>query len=106
LSYRQAAARAGLSHSTIYDIINGARPSADTIKKLAAAFSNDGYHYKRALEIALLYRCGYLLAEPEITLSEPVARLVDKIGPFTTDQLELMVQFADYIAKVGNAEPR
>ena len=54
LSYRQAAARAGLSHSTIAKAFNGARPAADTIKRLAAAFSNDSPRQRVTLEDYLL----------------------------------------------------
>lgn len=104
MSYRQAAARAGLSHATIAIAINGARPAAETIKKLSAAFGGNGQHQRVALEDYLLTLCGYRSELPEIKLSEPLARLVDKLSHYNEAQLQLMDQFADYIAKIDKAE--
>lgn len=104
LSYRQAAARAGLSHATIAIAINGARPAAETIVKLAAAFSNDGLNQRAALEDYLLTLCGYRSQRLEMKLSEPLARLVDKLGHYNEAQLQLVDQFASYIAKIENRE--
>ena len=98
LSYRQAAARAGLSHATIAVARKGARPAADTIKKLAAAFSNNGSNQRVALEDYLLTLCGYRSQPPEIKLSEPLARLVDKLTHYSEAQLQLVDQFASYIS--------
>jgi len=106
LSYRQAAAKAGLSHATIAIAINGARPAADTIKKLSVAFSNDGPNQRVALEDYLLTLCGYRSQPPEIKLSEPLAKLLDKLSHYNEAQLQLMEEFASYIAKVDNAEQR
>ena len=104
LSYRQAAARAGLSHATIAIAINGTRPAADTIKKLAMAFSNDGSNQRVALEDYLLTLCGYRSQRLGMKLSEPLARLVDKLGHYNEAQLQLVDQFASYIAKIENRE--
>ena len=101
LSYRQAAARAGLSHATIAVVINGARPSATTIVKLAAAFSNDGPNQRVVLEDYLLTLCGYRSQRLEMKLSEPLARLVDKLGHYNEAQLQLVDQFASYISRLN-----
>ncbi len=106
LSLRKAATRAGLSHATIAEIKNGGRPAASTIKKLAAAFSNDGPNQRVVLEDYLLTLCGYRSALPEIKLSEPLAKLVDKLSHYNEAQLQLMDQFASYIAKIDKAEQR
>lgn len=97
LSYRQAAARAGLNHATIALVIHGARPAAETIKKLAAAFSNDGSNQRVVLEDYLLTLCGYRSQPPEIKLNEPLAKLVDKLSHFDEAQLRLVDEFASYI---------
>jgi len=57
LSSREAAARTGLSHATIRDIIKGNDPLPETIRKLARAFSADGI--SSALEDYLLILAGY-----------------------------------------------
>ncbi|MBA7705514.1 hypothetical protein ES703_114345 [subsurface metagenome] len=58
LSLRQAAARTGLTHTTIAGIINGGRPFPESIRKLAKGFGGDG---KRglALEDRLFVLAGY-----------------------------------------------
>jgi len=97
LSYRQAAARAGLNHATIALVINGARPAAETIKKLAAAFSNDGSNQRVVLEDYLLTLCDYRSQPPEIKLNEPLAKLVDKLSHYSEAQLRLVDEFTNYI---------
>ena len=98
LSMRQAAARTGLSHATIADIINGASvPSPETIKRLAHAFGGDG-NERLALEDSLLILAGYRTQRPDgQDLSQPLARLMDKVANFSEPQLKLMARFAEYL---------
>lgn len=65
LSLRKAAARADVSHTTIADIMDGRRPSAVTIKKLARTFAGNGQHQRAALEDELLALAGYRSAQSE-----------------------------------------
>jgi len=95
LSLRDAAAKSGLSHATISDLMRGSQASAETIRKLAAAFSGDGHH-QRALEDKLLILAGYR-SEPLEELSEPMARLVDRLSGFSESQIRIMGRFADFI---------
>jgi len=99
LSTRQAAARTGLSHATISDIINGASlPSPETIKRLTKAFGEDG-NERMALEDSLLILAGYRTQRPDgEDLSQPLARLMDKVANFSEPQLKLMARFAEYLA--------
>ena len=101
LSIRGAATKTGLSHATIADIINGATlPSPETIKRLAQAFGEDG-NEKLALEDSLLILAGYRTKRPNgQDISEPMARLMDKVADFDEDQLKLMAQFAEYLANM------
>ena len=100
LSLRQAAAKAGLSHATIGDIIKGSRASAETIKKLARAFGGDG-HRGLALEDKLFTLSGYRSERPESDqISEPMARLLDKLSQFSEPQLKIMGRFADFISEM------
>jgi len=101
LSLRQAAAKAGLSHATIDDIRKGGGASAETIRKLAQAFGGDGREML-ALEDKLLVLSGYRSERPEgEDLSEPVARLLDRLSQFSEPQLKLMERFAEFIAGIG-----
>jgi len=100
LSLREAAARADLSHTTIAEILNGARPSGETIRKLAKAFGGGGNHQRGALEDLLLTLSGYRSNRTGGQLSEPLARLMDKLSRLSDDQLEVMEHFADFIVKV------
>lgn len=104
LSYRQAAAKAGLSHATIAAIRKGARPSAATIVKLAKAFSDDGPNQKGVLEDHLLSLCGYRSSRPEVTLNEPLARVLDKLSNFDEEKLKLIEYFIDFSATLGNGD--
>ncbi len=99
LSYRQAAARAGVSHATIAAIKNGARPSAATIVKLADAFSSNGTHQRQALKDRLLSLSGYRGESANGELSEPLARLMDRLSGFSEAQLRVMERFADFISE-------
>ncbi len=101
LSLRQAAAKTGLSHVTISDIIAGKRPSGETILRLATAFSCDGAHQRLVLEDKLLTLAGYRSGRPEeAALSEPVARLLDKVSRLNEAQLKIMERFADFVSEM------
>lgn len=102
LSYRKAAAMTGVSHATIAEIINGNRPSAATIVKLASAFSGNGQHQKAVLEDLLLSLCGYKSKQSEEEVSEPLGRLMDKVSHLNDAQLSIVEQFADFVAKIGD----
>jgi len=98
LSLRQAAAKTGISHATVADIIKGGRPSPETVKKLAGAFAGNGDHEKMALEDELLVLAGYRSERPEVQLSLPMAQLLDKLSKFNVRQLKVMGHFADFVA--------
>ena len=101
LSLRQAAAKTGLSHATIDDIRKGGGASAETIRKLAQAFGGDGREML-ALEDKLLVLSGYRSERPEgEDLSEPMARLLDRLSGFSEPQLKLMEHFAEFIAGIS-----
>jgi len=99
LSLRQAGAKTGLNHGTIRDILNGGTPSPATFRKLAKAFGGNG-HLGLALEDKLLALAGYRSERPEDALSEPLGRLLDRIGGFSEQQLKIMGRFADFLAKM------
>ena len=61
LSLRQAGVKAGLSHTTVRDIINGSRPSPETIRKLAHGFGVSR-NQSLALEDSLLLLAGYRMS--------------------------------------------
>lgn len=107
LSDREAAARTGLSHSTIAFMKRGTKPTPESIRKLAAAFSNNGVHQRQVLEDYLLTLCGYR-SQRDGELSEPLARLVDKLQNRDEIQIRLIEEFADYvdIVKAGKVEQR
>lgn len=98
LSLREAGRKAGLSHSTIRDIIKGDYiPSPETIRKLARAFT-DGRHSAEALEDTLLILAGHISQREGREINEPVARLLDIISDFSEPQLKMMTRFADFLA--------
>lgn len=100
LSLRQAAAKTGLSHATIRGIINGGSASPESIKKLAGAFGGDG-RVGLAVEDKLLVLAGYRTHRPEAEeITEPMARLLDKLTHFREPQLKLMGYFADFLAEM------
>jgi len=100
LSLRQAAQRTNLSHATIADIIKGVHPTPETIRKLAGAFSAGGDHHKMALEDKLLILVGYRSERPqEKELTEPMARLLDRLSEFNEPQLKIMGRFADFLSE-------
>lgn len=100
LSLRQAGAKAGLSHATIRDIVNGNAASPTTIRKLARAFGGDGQQELAALEDKLLTLAGYRGERPEVEISETMGRLLDRIGGFSESQLKMMERFADFMAEM------
>ena len=96
---REAAAKIGLSHTAINAIIKGTEtPSPGTIKKLAA-FAGD-HHQAMVLEDELLTLAGYRSTRPDPGLSEPLARLLDKLGGFSTLELTLVEHFTDFISNM------
>lgn len=102
LSLRQAADKAKVSHTTLHSIKNGSRPTADTIRKLAVAFGEDGPAQRAALEDHLLELAGYRTGHPEETQTrEPLARLVDKLSHFDDDQLKLVETIVDFCTTMG-----
>ncbi len=99
LSLRQAGAKAGLSHATIRDIMNGARVSPATIRKLAGAYGGNGDHQLQALEDKLLILAGHRSERPEADLSEPMAQLLDRLSGFSEARLKILSRFADFLAE-------
>ncbi len=100
LSLRQAAAKSGLSHATIADIMKGTSPSPETIRKLALAFGENG-NERLALEDSLLILAGYRTERPEgEDLSQPLARLMDMVANFNEPQLKLMARFAEFLTEM------
>ena len=100
LTARQAAARTGLSHATISDIIKGSRPLPETIRKLAQGFSGNG-HQRLALEDYLLSLAGYRTPLQGEKLSEPLAQLMGKVRGFSEPQIKMMGHLADFLAEMG-----
>lgn len=107
LSLREAAAKTGLSHTTIGDIIKGNHPLPETITKLAQAFS-DGTNQRLALEDRLQVLAGYRTPRPEgEELNEPLSQLMDKVKQFSEPQVKMMTKFADFLLEVeGEDRPR
>lgn len=99
LSVRDVATKAGLSHSTVADIKNGAHPSAETLKKLVKAFSGDD-HEKVALEDYLFILAGYRSSRPGEP-SQALGELMDKLSKFSASQLKVMKHFADFVSGLG-----
>lgn len=100
LSLRQAATKTGLSHATIRDIMKGGSASAESIRKLAHAFGSDG-RGGLALEDKLLVLAGCRTPRPEgEELSEPLARLIDKLSQFDDAQLKIVGRFADFLGEM------
>ncbi|GAJ08150.1 unnamed protein product [marine sediment metagenome] len=103
LSLRQVAINVGVSHQTIAGLINGKKALPTTIKKLARAFGGN-HNQMMALEDKLLVLAGYRTERPKEELSEPLARLSDKLGQFSEPQLMIMEHFADYISEIGGGK--
>ncbi len=99
-SLRQVAAKTGLSHGTIEGLIKGASPAPETIKRLAHSFAGDG-NERLALEDSLLILAGYRTQRPEgQDLSQPLARLLDRVAHFDEVKLKLMADFAEYLTRM------
>ncbi len=98
LSLRQAAAKTGLSHSTLADIVKGENNvSGETIKKLARYFGGESKR-RLALEDQLLTLAGYRSERvEEDEFSEPLARLIDTVSQFSEPQLKIMTRFAEFL---------
>ena len=100
---RQAAVKTGLSHATIADIIKGASPSPETVKKLAQAFGGSS-NEKLALEDNLLILAGYRTPRSEgEEPSVPLAQLIDRLNQFSEPQIKIMTRFADFLAETDSA---
>ena len=100
---RKAAAKAGLSHATIADIIKGTLPSPETIKRLAQAFGESS-NERLTLEDRLLTLAGY--RTPRLDGEEPsplLSRLIDKLNKFSEPQLEMVIRFVDFLSEIDTA---
>lgn len=101
LSLRQAAAKTGLSHSTLANIRQGnTKVRGETIKKLARYFSGDGTRKRLVLEDRLLVLAGYRTERPEDGPSEPMARLMDTVSQFSKQQFKIIAHFAEFLAEM------
>lgn len=88
LSLRQAAAKTGLSHTTIQDILKGeVRASPETIKSLARGFGGDS---STALELHLLVLAGYLKEGSEEN-QLPYLKAIPLLSPEHQHIVELVV---------------
>ncbi|MBA7652331.1 hypothetical protein ES703_60161 [subsurface metagenome] len=100
LSLREAAAKTGLSYTTIGQVINGTNASPQTLRKLAQAFA-DGTKGRLALEDKLLVLAGYRTQRPQgEEPSELLAQLIDKVKQFNEPQLKIMGRFADFLTEI------
>jgi len=101
LSLRQAAAKTGLSHSTLAKIVKGnTKVRGETIKKLARYFGGDGTRRRLVLEDRLLVLAGYRTERPEDEPSELIARLMDTVSQFSKQQFKIMACFAEFLAEI------
>jgi len=103
LSLRQAAAKTGLSHVTIAEIMKSGAASAETLRKLAQGFSGDGQQ-RLALEDKLLVLAGHRTERPDEELSEPLAQLMDTAKQLSEPQIKMMLHFADYLVEMSKGE--
>jgi len=100
-SLRQTSVKTGLSHATVADILSGNRPSPETIRKLAGAFSQNGINEKITLEDQLLVMAGYRTPRPEGTEpSQLQSRLMDKLAQFDEHQIKLVAHFVDFLSQM------
>lgn len=100
LSLRQAAARVGVSHATLAKVIRSNSTSPETIRKLAQAFGGDGEATRLALEDKLLILAGHRTNHPKEELSEPMARLLDRLSQFSEAELKVIGRFADFLSEL------
>lgn len=101
LTLREAAAKTGLSHGTIADVIKGNRPAPETLMRLAQAFGG-GPNESLALEDNLLELAGYRTPRPRGEVTQPMARLIDKADQLNEPQLKIMTRFADFLMEIEN----
>jgi transcriptional regulator with XRE-family HTH domain len=100
LSLREAAAKAGLSHSTIADIVKGSSPTPETIKRLAHTFGGNG-RQKLALEDSLLILAGHRTERPNgEDLRRSLAKLVDTVSGFSDAKIDMVTRFAEFVAEL------
>lgn len=99
LSLRQAGVLTGLSHATIRDIINGSQAAPETIKKLANAFG-DGENQKLALEDKLLVLAGHRSRRSDGEISDPMARLLDRVQLLSEPELKILTRFVDFLTEL------
>lgn len=100
LSLREAAARTGLSHSVIANIIKGNKPAPETIKKLVQGFGGTSLQ-RLALEDQLLTLAGYLTPRPEGSTEENHLKMVPLLSPEHQHVIELVVM---ELAKIEGSE--
>ena len=100
LSLRQVAIKVGVSHQTIAGLIDGKKALPTTIKKLAHGFGGNGINERLALEDRLLVLAGYRTPRPRKKLSEPLAKLMDKVQKFDEPRLKMMLSFADFLVEI------
>lgn len=101
LSVREAAAKCGLSHTTLHDIIKrGIHPYPRTLEKLAKGFAR-GESERLVLEDKFLILTGYMMPRRGEKLNEPLAQFVDKVRGFNEEQIKVMMDFADYLQGIG-----
>lgn len=101
LSLRQVAAKTGLSHTTIDDVIKGRHPSAETIRKFAQGFCRDGINQRLALEDYLLMLAGYRTERPERKEpSEVLGQLMDKAEELSEARVKMVTRFIDFLIEI------
>jgi len=102
LSLRKAAVLTELSHGTIADILKGICPSAETVRKLAQGFVAGDGQERLALEDELLVMAGHRTDRPKANeVSPTMGRLLDAVAGFDEPQLNLMSEFAKFLADKG-----
>ena len=102
LSLRKAAVMTDLSHGTIADILKGVTPSAETVRKLAHGFASGNGHEKLALEDELLVMAGHRTGRAKSEdVSPTMGRLLDTVASFSEPQLNIMTEFAKFLADRG-----
>lgn len=108
LSLRKAAVMTDLSHGTIADILKGVTPSAETVRKLARGFVSGNGRERLALEDELLILAGHRTGRAKSEdVSPTMGRLLDTVASFSEPQLNIMTEFAKFLADRGaeNGKP-
>jgi len=99
LSLRQAAARSGLSHATLAQVIKSGHASPETIRKLAQAFGGEG---GLALEDYLLELAGYRTPRPrEKGREQGYLEIISQLSPEHQRILEVLVRELAKIEGIG-----